>query len=600
MHVDASGFAVGAVLQQDQGKGLQPVAFESRKLQPPERKLAPYDRELLALVHALLKWKHLLLGAKFTVHTDQQALKYLLTAPVRTSRQERWLTEIMRFMPDIKYVKGTDNVVADALSRRVDLAVMHVSSVSVSSLLPEIALLCVSDPTVAKLVEEGVLVMRDTVPYSVQSGRVYVPDALREKVVKECHATPFSGHLGINKMYELVCREFWWPRLSSSVRDFCRSCDTCQRTKGTGAVPYGLLQPLPIPYGPWQSVSLDLVTDLPVCCGFDSIVVFVDRFSKLCVLAACTKTITAPQLAQLFVDRVFVRFGMPTSIVSDRDPRFTSHFWKAFVKLLGTEIAMSTAYHPQTDGQTERMNRTMEDMLRGFVGPRQDDWCKYLSMVEFAYNNSLQASTLQTPFFLNHGRHPLTPLSSAVPSRSANPAVSEWVEGLQTALKSAKSNLASAQQRQKSYADRKRRDHPFKVGDQVLLAARKNQLSPGLSSKLSAKYFGPFTIAAAVGSRAFRLVLPETVNIHHVFHVSQLKPYVSSSSSVTVTSPPPLYADKRGGVYEVEAIIAKKRVGKSWRYLVKWMGYDETENTWEPLAHVRHLADDVAAAPVLS
>eukprot|EP00884_Botryococcus_braunii_P004403 jgi/Botrbrau1/13964/Bobra.0130s0002.1 len=114
VHVDASGFAVGAVLQQDQGKGLQPVAFESRKLQPPERKLAPYDRELLALVHALLKWKHLLLGAKFTVQTDQQALKYLLTAPVRTSRQERWLTEIMRFMPDIKYVKGTDNVVADS------------------------------------------------------------------------------------------------------------------------------------------------------------------------------------------------------------------------------------------------------------------------------------------------------------------------------------------------------------------------------------------------------------------------------------------------------------------------------------------------------
>eukprot|EP00884_Botryococcus_braunii_P013586 jgi/Botrbrau1/22228/Bobra.168_1s0059.1 len=131
VHVDASRFAVGAVLQQDQGQGLQPVAFESRKLQPPERKLAPYDREVLALVHALLKWKHLLLGAKFTVHTDQQALKYLLTAPVRTSRQERWFTEIMRFMPDIKYVKGTDNVGADAWSRRVDFAVIHVSSVSV-------------------------------------------------------------------------------------------------------------------------------------------------------------------------------------------------------------------------------------------------------------------------------------------------------------------------------------------------------------------------------------------------------------------------------------------------------------------------------------
>ena len=131
VHCDASGFAIGAVLQQDQGRGLQPVAFESRKLQPPERNLAPYDRELLALIHALLKWKHLLLGAKLTVHTDQHALKYLLSSPTRTSRQERWLAELMRFMPDIKYVKGSDNVVADALSRRADLASLVLTSLFV-------------------------------------------------------------------------------------------------------------------------------------------------------------------------------------------------------------------------------------------------------------------------------------------------------------------------------------------------------------------------------------------------------------------------------------------------------------------------------------
>jgi hypothetical protein len=600
VHVDASGYALGAVLQQDQGHGLQPVAFESRKLQPPERKLAPYDRELLALIHALLKWKHLLIGAKFTVHTDQQALKYLLTAPVRTSRQERWLAEIMRFMPDIKYVKGSDNVVADALSRRVDLAAMHVSSVVASSLVQDIPILCAADPTVVKLVDEGTLVFRDSIPYTVKTGKMFVPEGLRERVLKECHSTPFAGHLGINKMHELVCRDFWWPQISSAVRDFCRSCDACQRNKGPGAVPYGLLQPLPVPNGPWQSVSLDLVTDLPICCGHDSILVVVDRCTRLAIFSACTKTISAPQLAQLFIDKVFVRFGMPTSIVSDRDPRFTSNFWRAFVKLLGTELAMSTAYHPQSDGQTERMNRTMEDMLRGFVGPRQGDWCRYLSMVEFAYNNSIQASTVQTPFFLNHGRHPLTPLSSVVPARSVNPSVSEWVEGLQTALSSAKSNLASAQQRQKTYADKRRRDHPFQVGDQVLLAARKNQLAPGLSSKLSAKYFGPFEIVAAVGTRAFKLNLPGTVNIHPVFHVSQLKPYVSSSAPVPVTTPPPLYTDKRGGVYAVETILAKKRVGKEWKYLVKWTGYDDSENTWEPFSHVRHLTDLVAAAPVFS
>jgi hypothetical protein len=239
VHVDASGYALGAVLQQYQGHGLQPVAFESRKLQPPERKLAPYDRELLALIHALLKWKHLLIGAKFPVHPDQQALKYLLTAPVRTSRQERWLAEIMRSMPDIHYVKGSDNVVADALSRRVDLAAMHVSSVVASSLVQEIAILSTADPTVVKLVDEGTLVFRDSIPYTVKTGKMFVPEGLRERVLRECHSTPFAEHLGINKMHELVCRDFWWPQISSAVRDFCRSCDACQRNKGPGAVPYG-------------------------------------------------------------------------------------------------------------------------------------------------------------------------------------------------------------------------------------------------------------------------------------------------------------------------------------------------------------------------
>jgi len=177
--------------------------------------------------------------------------------------------------------------------------------------------------------------------------------------------------------------------------------------------------------------------------------VVVDRLTKCLVLTPCNKTVTAPQLAQLFIDNVFRRFGMPTSIVSDRDPRFTGSFWKSFMQLLGTQLNLSTAYHPQSDGQTERANRTIEDMLRGFVSPRQDDWCRYLSLIEFAYNNSQQASTLHSPFYLNHGRHPLIPLASAVPKHSPNPAVADFVEQLQLALQNAKSNISSAQQRQK-------------------------------------------------------------------------------------------------------------------------------------------------------
>ena len=432
--------------------------------------------------------------------------------------------------------------------------------------------------------------------YTSDTNKLYVPDQHRDKVLLECHCTPFSGHLRYKKTYEQVCRNFWWDSLGTSVRAFCRSCIVCQRTKGNSALPYGLSKPLPVPDSPWESVSMDLVTDLPVCCGYDSVFVVVDRLTKCVILSPCKKTVTAPQLAQLFIDNVFRRFGMPVNIVSDRDPRFTSHFWKSFTSLLGTELAMSTAYHPQTDGQTERANRTFEDMLRGFVCPRQNDWCRFLSLVEFAYNNS----TLHSPFFLDHGRHPLTPISAAVPSRSEVPAVTEYVSSMQEALRSAKSNIVSAQQRMKAYADKKRRDHPFRVGDSVFLMIRQNQLPPGMSSKLSAKFSGPWPIVAAVGSHAFKLDLPATVNIHPVFHVSQLKPYIASNTPDTPTQPPPLYADRRGGTYNVEAILGKRKHRSSWQYLVKWEGYDSTENTWEPLANVRHLVDMVASAPLIS
>ena len=288
---------------------------------------------------------------------------------------------------------------------------------------------------------------------------------------------------------------------------------------------------------------------------------------------------------------------MPLSIVSDRDPRFTGNFWKSLMSLLGTDLNMSSAYHPQSDGQTERANRTFEDMLRGFVGPTQKDWCQLLSIIEFAYNSSLQASSLYTPFYLNLGRHPRTPLSAAVAKRSPNPAVTEFVENLQAALRGAKSNISSAQQRMKVQTDKRRKDHQFKVGDRVLLAVRQNQLPPGLSSKLSAKYHGPHTILSAIGSSAFKLELPQSVNIHPVFHVSQLKPYVESDAPLEPPEPPPVYTGRRGGIFEVETILQKRKVGRSWQFLVKWTGYASHENTWEPLANVKHLPELMLAAP---
>jgi hypothetical protein len=268
---------------------------------------------------------------------------------------------------------------------------------------------------------------------------------------------------------------------------------------------------------------------------------------------------------------------------------------------------MSTAYHPQSDGQTERANRTVEDMLRGFVGPKQRDWSRFLGMAEFAYNNSKQASSQHSPFFLNHGRHPSTPFSNIVPNRAQVPAVTTFVEGLQSALQDAKTNINAAQMRQKAYADKRRREHRFQMGEQVLLAVRQQQLPPGISSKLSVTYSGPFLISAAVGKNAFRLDLPATVNIHPVFHVSQLKPFVADDNlhpAQLATQPVPVYADKRGAVFEVESILGKrqKKIGstRTWEYLVRWKGYPAWECTWEPFSHVKHLKADCQAASTLT
>jgi hypothetical protein len=267
---------------------------------------------------------------------------------------------------------------------------------------------------------------------------------------------------------------------------------------------------------------------------------------------------------------------------------------------------MSTAAHPETDGQTERANRTIEEMLRAFVNTKQNDWCRFLALVEHAYNNSVQASTQQTPFFLNHGRHQDTPLSRAVPARAAVPAVAEYVEGIQEALKSAKACIHVAQQRQKFYADKKRRPHRFAVGDQVLLLVRPDQLPVGMSPKLAKKFSGPYSIVEAIGPNAFRLDLPSTVGIHDVVNASQLKPYVTPSPTLTelLPRPPPLRVDKRGEIYEVERILGKRHVGqgaaRKVEYYVAWKGYPMSEASWQPEKHVKHLKEDCRAAPFLS
>ena len=304
--------------------------------------------------------------------------------------------------------------------------------------------------------------------------RLYVPASpLRTQLLYEAHDAASSAHLGRDKTLERLQRHFYWPQMYKTVHEYVRTCDQCQRSKATNQSPPGLLQPLPIPQRNWDCVSLDFIGPLPKTSnGYDMIMTVVDKLSKMIHIIPTTSSATAPDTAQLFFSHVFKHHGLPSSVISDRDTKFTSDFWTCLFNLTGTRLLLSTAYHPQTDGQTERANRTIEDMLRPYVSSHHTDWDQHIAAVEFAYNNSVHAGTGFTPFYLNYGQHPRTPASLLAPPAdpAPNAAADAFISRLRTNVAAAQQNLQAAIDKQKVQADKHRRPLQFSVGDSVLLS----------------------------------------------------------------------------------------------------------------------------------
>ena len=640
VHTDASGFATGAVLSQDQGQGLQPIAFLSKKMLPAETRYPVHEQELLAIIHALSSWRHYLSGTKFSVviKTDHKSLQHFKTQPQLSARQTRWLDLLANFDFTIEYIEGKTNVVADGLSRRSDhqehvsllVAALrqrwttHVESDASASAQFTPASVPVSEPRringvtmlladihdayIADAVYQAELKKRRlrTDPLHVKGGylyygsdRLYIPNdlPLKTRLLQECHDTPLSGHLGKDKTTEQVKRRFYWPGMDEFIRQYVTSCDACQRNKPSQQAKMGQLQPLPIPTRPWQQVSMDLITQLPRSrSGNDAIVVFVDKLTKMVHYVATTTTVTAPKLAMLFMREVVRLHGVPESILSDRDPRFTAHFWKAFWTQLGTTLTMSTAYHPQTDGQTERANRTLEEMLRSVVNFKQSDWDEHLATAELAINNAKQTSTGFTPFRLNYGQEIQIPLDQAIAGLrpSNNPEAAERIARLQADLKLAKANIEKAQQRQAHYADQHRRDVTFNVGDKVLLSTDHLRLAGAdkRTPKFTYKYIGPFSIKRVIGQNAYELDLPAQLQIHPVLNISRLKTYHDGQQKfpdrpAPETRPPPeASSEGDASTFEVKSILAKRGSGSRTQYLVEWVGYPRWEATWETASNL--------------
>ena len=347
---------------------------------------------------------------------------------------------------------------------------------------------------------------------------------LKQDLLHEFHDSANAGHPGLERTLHLISRYYWWPGMLMDVHEHIRTCTSCQLNKSSNQrIPPFV--PLSIPVHRWDSISMDFVTSLPRCARFDTVLVVVDRLSKFAVFIPTTEHVTATKAAALFVANVAKRFGLPSQIVTDRDPRFTGAFWPAVLTAFGTKHATSTPYHPQTDGQTERMNRLLEETLRHYVNANQSNWVSLLPLAEFAVNNSWQNSIQSTPFFLNHGQHPRVP---AAPPADTEPAQAKsFVARIAASVEAAKQSMARAH-------DRMRALHSgtppaYTVGQQVLLSTKHLSTVPGLSSKLSNKWTGPFCISRIIQKGehvvAVELQFPPSWKSHPVVSASMVKAY---------------------------------------------------------------------------
>ena len=597
---DASVVGCGAVLMQ-QG---QPVAYYSKKFSSAEFNYTTTDQECLGIYSALEEWRCYLEGcAGLTVITDHHPLIYLQnqrSENLLSRRQARWMEFFARFHFEIVHKPGTDNI-ADPISRvyestgEVRLAAVTTRSTAGITWRDRIKAAYANDPDFqdqSKLA--GWHLTKKDGMYLRPDGRVAVPNdaELRRALLAEYHDEVYSGHRGIKRTQEAISRTYWWHRLAADVTSYVATCPSCQRNKPLTQKPGGLLHPLQMAAAPWSSVSLDLIGPLPKSdTGNDAIVVFVDRLTKMTHFAATTTTCTGLHVADLFVEHVFKLHGVPTELVSDRDPRFTGNFWQEFMAALEVKLKMSSAYHAETDGQTERMNRLLEESLRHYVSPTQTDWDRHLPFVEFAINNSFNESIGTTPFRLNSVWEPRIPADGDFKHASMrSPSAAEYAAEMQQRLKRAKDCLRAAADRQKKYADVTRRPVEYKKGQEVMLNTRHINFKGPNCRKLLPKFIGPFTIDKMCGPVAAKLTLPENYKIHDVFHVSLLKPYKRRADGGNYQPPPAQIQD--GNVYWAVNTILRHRERKVGRktireFLVSWEGYGPEHDTWEPESSLR-------------
>jgi hypothetical protein len=603
---------------------LRPVAFFSKKHSVTECNYEIYDKELLAIIRCFEEWRPELegTGSPIKVITDHRNLEYFTTTKLLNRRQARWSEFLSRFNFKITFRPGKQGAKPDALTRRSedlpkegDERLQHQSQIVLkrSNFLLNTSTISNPAPQLPANLE-GLFTAgyeSDSLPKSVINAleknhdrhpnitlaecearngrlfyreRLYVPDheELKAELLRTCHESPVTGHPGRARTYEILSRNYYWPGMLAYIERWIRNCHTCRRANASHEGHQGVLKPLPIPERSWQHLSMDFITHLPVSFSYDAILVVVDRFTKMRHFIPCKGTCDSEETARLYLQYIWRLHGLPTTIVSDRGPQFVSEFWKHLNKRLQIQSLLSTAAHPQTDGQTERFNASLEQYLRAYVSYLQDDWSEWLPLAEFAANSATSESTGISPFFVTYGFHPRMGFEPIEPDNS-RPAIrdsEQFAQKMKDISEHVRSELIASQARYEGQANRKRRPARHYKVDQFVWLDSRNIRTLRPQKKLDWKNLGPFRITEVISPYAYRLDLPASMRIHPVFYVDRLRPAAQDPlPGQRIAPPPPVEVD---GVeeFEVEEVLDSRwerrgRGGPRLKYTVQWTGYDD-------------------------
>ncbi|QRW25688.1 Retrotransposable element Tf2 protein [Rhizoctonia solani] len=566
---NASDYATGAILSQRNPEGkLAPVAYLSKSLSPAEKNYNIFDKELLAVIRAFKEWRHLLEGSELPVQVlmDHKNLEYFSTSQTLNKCQIRWANFLVNYNFQIIYRPGAQNKKADILLQRYNLVPLEGGVENQVLLKPELFISSITpDQEINDLI--GKAIYEDNrlkeILHKLQNrekvtdwelregllwhqGRIFVPkdNTIRNLIMESRHDALAAGHPGQARTLELVSRSYYWPSMKKFVNSYVSHCKTCIQSKPTNQVPVGLLKPLQIPERPWEDIAYNMIVGLPSSEGFDAILTVIDCFSKMVHFIPTQSTALAIDIANLFVTYVWKLHGLPRSIVSDRGPTFNAK--------LDIKPTYSTAYHPQTDGQTEQIQQEAKIFICMFGNHRQSDWVSLLPLAKFALNNLKQTSTGKSPFQICYGLNPQ--FSVGQKSGKSVPNVDEHAEFLEKGYNEVKAALSLSQEQMKHfYNQRHREEEGIQVGDKVWLN-HQNISTDRPSIKLSHKKLGPYLVIEKIGLHAYKLQLPHTMRIHPVFHINLLTKFHPDPHGCDPPQPPPIIAEEGEEEYKVEKL----------------------------------------------